>query len=258
MMKAKSRRIINKIRSHKLVSIVVLSLIILIIMAVGAILYANHTWDQYSKNYIQQNDKIKIDIDSVAEEASSDKIASLTQLQSRIKSKAGSLCDISGLVRWQAVFGQNSAKIKDCEQKKENLVQLSNRLGDLVTYLALEEELSATIKDANSKADKNNQPSKWTLIGPIWRQAAKDIENLSDADQFKLIKKEAKSAVVKIADAWEKLAKANSSKNRQDFVGASAELRKAYLSLEAVADDGKTESEQLISSFNDSYRQAFQ
>lgn len=210
----------SKLRAHKLVTIIVFALLI-IILVTGGLLLSQRAWINYEANYSKTINNAKADIDNVIANTLSDrnvssanKINGLLQLQTKLTKDAETYCKVDNMIGWQSFIKQLSDKMGICQQRKQNVDQLLDKIGNMAAYLKAEQSLSTIISKVIVKTDQNNQADKWNKIEAYWRQAVVDISGLADTYLFSTTKAVATSSLSGIADSWQRLSNANDVKDR--------------------------------------------
>ncbi len=249
-----------KTRTHKRVVILVAVILVLVLCVLAAYL-SRISWGQFSNNYNNHLGSIKSEVDSVILQTttkktvvgSTDKLARISQTQSKITNEIDSFCDITPLIKWQSFIHQYSDKLNDCDRKKVYLRQLSSDLGILITFVNAEQSLATIFNAANQNTAKYNQPDKWGLIEPFWRKAATDIKGLLDNTQFNQVKTLSSDSATKVAVAWKELALANNNKDRSKFEQAKSDMTSAYAKIATISSVATKEIDVLIANLGISY-----
>lgn len=250
----------SKLRARKLVTTLVFALLLITILVAGGLLLSQRAWINYEANYSKTINNAKADIDNVIANTLSDKnvssankINDLLQLQTKLTKDAETYCKVDNMIGWQSFIKQLSDKMGICQQRKKNVDQLSNKIGNMAAYLKAEQSLSAIISKVIVKTDQNNQADRWNKIEAYWRQAMVDASGLDDTYLFSVTKAVAISSLSGVADSWQRLSNANDVKDRQKFETERTDLGKSYTGLAAISNTSKEQMDKMIAEFNVSY-----
>lgn len=258
--KTRIRRIISKLRTHKPVAIIAVILFIIVVLSMGGLMLSQRAWNNYETSYSKNIYNAKVDIDSVIINTLSDtgmtsisKINDLSLLQTKLSKDVGTYCKVDDIIGWQSFIKQLSDTVNVCQKRKENMLQLLDKIGNMAAYLKAEQSLSTIISKVIVKTDQNNQADKWNKVEAYWRQAVVDISGLDNTYLFSATKAVAVSSLSGIADSWQRISSANDVKDRQKFEIERTDLDKSYAGLAAVSDTSKEQMDKMIAEFNVSY-----
>lgn len=258
--KTRIKRIISKLRVHKLMTIIVITLSTAVILIIGGLLLSQRAWNNYETNYSKNINNAKAGINNTiintlsdTNTSSTSKINDLLQLQSKLVKDAKTYCKVDTVIGWQIFMKQLSDKMKTCQQQEENISQLLDKIGNMAGYLKAEQSLSDIITKVINETNQNNQADKWNKIEAYWRQAVVDVSGLGDTYLFGATKAVAISSLSSIADSWQRMSIANDIKDRQKFETERADLDKSYAGLAVVSEISKEQVDKMIVEFNVSY-----
>ena len=244
----KIQKIIHRVKSKSKLNkrqLVFLSITLLImIITVGAVLFSQQKWNEYSNTYNQQFNSVDSDIENALLQISSNSnagqgniLSEISQLQIKLYNESEASCDVDRYIKWQSFIDSYSKEINACLQQKSHTLQILDMINKVIAYLKDDQELADIISNADSDTNKNNQPENWNQIEAVWRLASKNTSELVDASyRFDITKEAAVNSMNSVADAWSQLSKANDSKNRQQYIDATTNLSKAYETLNSISD----------------------
>ena len=211
-----------------------------VLLLLGYVIYSAQAWQNYDKNYQNQQSALKSDINSALALPMTqpvDRNTKLAQLESitiKLKKQQEIGCRVDTLTNWQTSISSLGDMQKQCKSAISKLDKLINTLDATTSYLGQEHKLANSLSSM-VKLSAQSDETTWSALASSWHDYRAKISGLKSSGSFESTKKVTDTVVASIDAAWQELLAAHVAQDKARFVKASSSLGFAYGSLGTIA-----------------------
>lgn len=244
-------------------TIIMSSVLLFILVAVGYGLWSKSVWAEYEPSYTQWRQSVKTDVDRAVAlpiKTAKEREAALTAHQEvvqRVTTTHQAQCDVPAWVGWQMRFIDSlQARQATCRAELDKVVQFKSALERVIAYLKDDVAIAkiiATIPQPDELAD-----AEWPQQVETWGVIIQKTTNLTVSESFEPTKIELLARMSAIRTAWQKVIAASDANDRAAYVDAQKTLAAAYDDINELIMEGHTDSlTELLQPLPAAYNKAF-
>ena len=199
-------------------------------------------WDNYGKNWHktyaglvdQVNKATKIKPKNPVEYKT--KLNSLKDLNDKL-ARESSYCTSSPLYSWQEnIVEKLRFQVSDCQQSEKKIKQAQLAIKNLLDYEGSEQQIQQKlVKIVSSETESLDVESQKSYEDLVIATVG-NLEKLQVSDAARPLVVESTNRLKSIAELWQKLAKADSDKNRAEWEDSAKKLYDSYSQLIDLSD----------------------
>lgn len=215
----------------------IITVVALLLIAAGLYVWQSaQAWSAYERRLAAEKSEYEKLQSAATTGSAQDRLTAIRELDDKLPDRT-TLCDMNPLYAWQAsIVPVLRNGVQACESAVKRLDNLSGPLGALRDYLDTAEKLRTTLADM-APAEPLNEKN-WAKLGLKTAEQARDsIMGLESRDKdAKQLLEQAKVLSDQLVKAWQTLMSANDAKDKDAFIGASADVAKSYTDFAGLAD----------------------
>lgn len=210
---------------------------VIIVLAAGAYTWASiSAWKGYEARLTAEQATLeKLRDQALGADAADKRLAAIRELDDRLKGR-DDLCDMNPLFAWQsAIVPVLKDGVKRCQDKVKALGVIAGPLTALRQYLDVAQKVQqsvASIATKDSLTDAN-----WSEQGlNKAQQLQADLKKIPASGEGQKLKDQAGTLADNLVKSWKTLIEANSKKDKDGFLAASAAVMQSYVDFAGLAD----------------------
>lgn len=259
MIRTVTQTIWHTIRRHRIVAIIIASVIVL---TAAYVLWSKYTWNEYEADYTAWRSSTHGQLDKAlalpvktAQERSG-KFLALKDVSNTITTAQDSLCKVNAIVAWQQFIKPLGEQTADCNAMITAAGSLNESLKKAILYLENEKSL-ADILDVVHGDKTELAEGDWNAQAAAWHMALEKTDKMMVSEAFAPTKKVARDTIKSIDDAWQAVMAAHKAKDKAAYIKAQTLLVQTYGALGNILDSNTKQLKTLLDPLQAQYNAVF-